>query len=141
LISDPKKLSKRKIIIRDVKNGILMITWLNDILKKDGQIKVYRGTSFTHEGSSWITFNESTQYSIKVTFDKESASDNEFLAEELRKVSKQVINNLRIKGDLIRRAKEEVNSMQQSASKLEAILNPLVLRPIILNTQCDICPI
>jgi hypothetical protein len=46
-----------------------------------------------------------------------------------------------LKSDLIQKMKEEVSKMQENASQFEAVLNPLVLRPIILNTQCDICPI
>jgi len=75
-------------------------------------------------------------------FDRESPSDNEWLARKVSDVSKWAIKNLlRGKVDLIEKVKKEVHKMQESTDRLEATLNPLVLRPIILNTQCDICPI
>jgi len=101
-----------------------------------------KGVSLTKKGTGWVVFHENAPAETNVTFDRESPSDNEWLAREVSDVSIWAIANLlKLKSDLIQKMKEEVSKMQENASQLEAVLNPLVLRPIILNTQCDICPI
>jgi len=101
-----------------------------------------KGVSLNKKGTSWVVFHENAPEETKVTFDREGPGDNELLAKEVADVSKWAIKNLlRGKEDLIEKVKKEVHKMQESTDRLEATLNPLVLRPIILNTRCDICPI
>lgn len=64
------------------------------------------------------------------------------LAKEVAKTCNWVVNNL-CKGDksyMIRSLQNNFSSMEASIEKLEEMLNPLLLRPIIIRTRCDLCP-
>jgi len=136
------KVYKNARVIEDVIGGIMTNTWLNGVTGVNSKVIVMKGASLTSQGTAWINFNNNTPAEIKITFDREGPSDNEFLAREVSGVSRWAIENLlKGKSDLIQKMKREVSKMQENNSRLEAVLNPLVLRPIILNTQCDICPI
>ena len=129
-------------VTENIKKGILINTWLSGITGVNSQVTAMKGVSLTKKGTGWVVFHENAPAETNVTFDRESPSDNEWLAKEVSDVSKWTIENLlRGKVDLIEKVKKEVHKMQESTDRLEATLNPLVLRPIILNTQCDICPI
>jgi len=129
-------------ITENIKKGILINIWLSGITGVNGQVTAMKGVSLAKKGTSWVVFHENALAEINVTFDRESPSGNEWLARKVSDISIWAIANLlKLKSDLIQKMKEEVSKMQESASQLEAVLNPLVLRPIILKTQCDICPI
>ena len=129
-------------VTENIKKGILINIWLSGITGVNSQVTAMKGVSLTKKGTGWVVFHENAPAETNVTFDRESPSDNEWLAREVSNVSIWAIANLlKLKSDLIQKMKEEVSKMQENASQLEAVLNPLVLRPIILNTQCDICPI
>jgi hypothetical protein len=129
-------------VTENIKKGILINIWLSGITGVNSQVTAMKGVSLTKKGTGWVVFHENAPAETNVTFDRESPSDNEWLAREVSDVSIWAIANLlKLKSDLIQKMKEEVSKMQENASQLEAVLNPLVLRPIILNTQCDICPI
>jgi len=136
------KVYRNSSVIEDVIEGILINMWLNGITDVNSQVTAMKGVSLTKKGTGWVVFHENTPVETNVTFDRESPIDNEWLAREVSDVSRWAIATLlELKSDLIQKIKEEVSKMQKNASQLEAILNPLVLRPIILNTQCYICPI
>ena len=129
-------------VTENIKKGILINIWLSGITGVNSQVTAMKGVSLTKKGTGWVVFHENAPAETNVTFDRESPSDNEWLAKEVSDVSIwSIANLLKLKSDLIQKMKEEVSKMQENASQLEAVLNPLVLRPIILNTQCDICPI
>jgi len=129
-------------VTENIKKGILINIWLSGITGVNSQVTAMKGVSLTKKGTGWVVFHENAPAETNVTFDRESPSDNEWLARKVSDVSIWAIANLlKLKSDLIQKMKEEVSKMQENASQLEAVLNPLVLRPIILNTQCDICPI
>ena len=129
-------------VTENIKKGILINIWLSGITGVNSQVTAMKGVSLTKKGTGWVVFHENAPAETNVTFDRESPSDNEWLARKVSDVSKWAIKNLlRGKVDLIEKVKKEVHKMQESTDRLEATLNPLVLRPIILNTQCDICPI
>ena len=129
-------------VTENIKKGILINIWLSGITGVNSQVTAMKGVSLTKKGTGWVVFHENASAEINVTFDHEDPDHNELLAKEVADVSKWAIANLlRGKVDLIEKVKEEVHKMQESTDRLEATLNPLVLRPIILNTQCDICPI
>jgi len=44
------------------------------------------------------------------------------------------------KEDIIRPLINDANRINKAISELEGMLNPLVLRPLILRTRCDLCP-
>ncbi len=129
-------------VTENIEKGILINIWLSGITGVNSQVTAMKGVSLTKKGTGWVVFHENTPVETNVTFDRESPIDNEWLAREVSDVSRWAIANLlELKSDLIQKIKEEVSKMQKNASQLEAVLNPLILRPIILNTQCYICPI
>jgi hypothetical protein len=136
------KANKDSKVLEHCVDGILIYVWLNSVMGKNSQVTAMEGVSLPKKGTGWVVFHENAPEETNVTFDREGPGDNELLAKEVADVSKWAITNLlQGKGDLIKKLKKEVNKMQESTDRLEATLNPLVLRPIILNTQCDICPI
>lgn len=133
---------KNASVIENVIEGILINMWLNGVTGVNSEVTVMKGASLIRQGTAWIVFHEKAHEETKVTFDREAPNDNVLLAKEVSGVSRWAIENLlKGKNDLIQNIKREVYKMQENASRLEAVLNPLVLRPIILNTRCDICPI
>ena len=129
-------------VTENIKKGILINIWLSGITGVNSQVTAMKGVSLTKKGTGWVVFHKNASAETNVTFDRESPSDNEWLARKVSDVSKWAIKNLlQGKEDLIEKVKKEVHKMQESTDRLEATLNPLVLRPIILNTRCDICPI
>jgi hypothetical protein len=129
-------------VTENIKKGILINIWLSGITGVNSQVTAMKGVSLTKKDTGWVVFHENAPAETNVTFDRESPSDNEWLARKVSDVSIWAIANLlKLKSDLIQKMKEEVSKMQETARQLEAVLNPLVLRPIILNTQCNICPI
>lgn len=81
-----------------------------------------------------------TEALSRITFSSEDTEAYENLAIGIAEVSNQAIANLVAMGT-ISALKGEVSTMQRAEAELEATLNPLILRPIILNSRCDICPI
>lgn len=133
---------KNASVIENVIEGILINMWLNSVTDVNSEVTAMKGVSFNRQGAAWIVFHDKASQETEVTFDREAPNDNVLLAKEVSAVSRWAIENiLKGKGDLIQDIKSDVYKMQENASRLEAVLNPLVLRPIILNTRCDICPI
>jgi hypothetical protein len=133
---------KKSSVIENVEKGILINIWLDSILGVKSEVTAMKGASLFNKDISWVVFHKNAPEVTKVTFDRESPHDNERLASEVSDVSKWTITNiLELKSELIQKMKKEVSRMQENVNQLETVLNPLVLRPIILNTQCDICPI
>ncbi len=128
--------------LKTIGKGILLNVYLNNVMGQSSEITAMKGASLITKGTSWVVFHKDAPEEIKVTFDHEDPGGNELLAKEVTRISKWVVNNVtQDKVTLIERLRNEVKTMKDSADKLEAALNPLVLRPIILNTRCDICPV
>jgi hypothetical protein len=67
---------------------------------------------------------------------------DQHLAEDLVNVCKRVANNLYIvkKETLIAQFQSGLDTMKKAMEELNEKLNPLLLRPMILDTTCDLCP-
>ena len=65
------------------------------------------------------------------------------LAKEVFGMCGQVVTNLRdgTKSNLVQELAKEVRQMQDTTEELEKSLDRLVLRPVILHTRCDLCPL
>jgi hypothetical protein len=133
---------KKSSVTDNIEKGILINIWLNSIIGVNSDVVAMKSAGLLNEGIGWVVFHKNAPEGTNVTFDRESPDDNERLAREVSDVSKWTITNmLKLKSELIQKMKVEVSMMQENVNQLEAVLNPLVLRPVILNTQCDICPI
>jgi hypothetical protein len=136
------KVYRNSSVIEDIIGGVLINMWLNGVIGVNSQVTSMKGASLIRQGTAWVIFHDKAPAETNIIFDREGPSDNELLAKEVSGVSRWAIENLlKVKSDLIQNIKREVHMMQGTTSRLEEVLNPLVLRPIILNTQCDICPI
>lgn len=65
--------------------------------------------------------------------------EDKTIAKELAGVCKRVIGKLCEENSLIKLS-EKSNPMETAIEELEEELHPYILRPIILKTQCDLCP-
>jgi len=66
-------------------------------------------------------------------------SSNKGLAEEVARICDRVVSELR-KGDNVKALGDEVGDLREAQEELLGILNPVRLKPMILNTRCDLCP-
>jgi len=62
------------------------------------------------------------------------------VAHTVARVCTLATQNLRV-GDILARVANEVRTIEDIADKLDEMLHPLRLRPIILRTRCDLCPV
>ena len=65
------------------------------------------------------------------------------LAEKAARLGNHVARNLllgRNGGNVGKSLQERISKMRQAMEELADMLNPLVLRPIILRTRCELCP-
>jgi len=65
------------------------------------------------------------------------------LAEKAARLGNRVARNLllgRNGGNVGKSLQERISKMRQAMEELADMLNPLVLRPIILRTRCELCP-
>ncbi len=132
--------SNRPDLSSRVVEGTLVNIWLNDVIGKEGTVTSFLGASAIKKDTAWIKFHEQAPGWTIITFDSNDRSTNKDFAKEIAGMSNRAILNLRTKGALSE-IKLQTDKMQKAANELETTLNPLVLRPIILNTRCDICPI
>jgi hypothetical protein len=100
------------------------------------QMHVLKGSSIMTEGRVWLEF-------YKGDSDTRLDLNDVKLAKDVLKVCRWAANNLQKgnKSDLVRRLVEEVHRMQDRTEELEATLDELLLRPMILRTRCDLCPV
>lgn len=125
-----------------IPTGILLYLWTNDILGREGEVTPFRGESVVRKGTAWVSFHNALPEQTNLIFSTENQDDNEELAKEVVRIANWVIENVReSETALFGRVKNEIERMGDAASTLEAALNPLVLRPLILSTKCDICPV
>jgi hypothetical protein len=136
------KVNKDSNVLEHCVDGILTYMWLNDVMGNESKVTAVKGQSLTRQGTAWIVFHSEAPVQTRLTFNGENHDANVDLAKDIVKASNWTITNLREgKGELIEDLQKEIHKMREAVSTLEVALNPLVLRPIILNTQCDICPI
>ncbi len=131
---------RRPDVFSQVVEGTLVNMWLSDVMGNEGVVTTYEGGSLTNRGTAWVEFHKKALEHTRLTFDDGDRQNNVDLAKGITEVSKWAISNLRALGT-ISEIKREVGKMQKAANELETTLNPLILRPILINTRCDICPI
>lgn len=69
--------------------------------------------------------------------------DDAKLAEEVADVCRQAARNVSVgkKSSLLGEIKGDMDTVDKKSKELEEMLNDLVLRPEILRTRCDLCPV
>lgn len=121
--------------IEKIANGVIDHIWKRILTGKPDQIDAIEGISLFTEGQVWLKFYKSDSETRFYLNDVE-------LAKEVRNMCRQVVTNLQegTESDLVRKLTDEVSQMQARTKELEESLDELILRPMILRTQCDLCP-
>ena len=121
--------------IEKIANGVIENIWKGILTGKPDQIDAIEGISLFTEGQVWLKFYKSDSETRFYLNDVE-------LAKEVRNMCRQVVTNLQegTESDLVRKLTDEVSQMQARTKELEESLDKLILRPMILRTQCDLCP-
>jgi len=71
--------------------------------------------------------------------DRETVVEGGDTAKVVVEVCRWTVNNLS-RGELAEKAARSLGVIREKAGELEEILNPLILRPLILRTRCELCP-
>lgn len=122
-------------ILANMVAGIVEVVWrgMNDnTLEKVADL--VRTKPMT-EGRGLIVFGESGSVTRIELADSGLAKD---VAEICRWAAKNL--SIEEREEQIRLYKDGIEAMKEAIKKLEDALNPLMLRPMILRTECDLCP-
>jgi hypothetical protein len=115
-------------------NGTLEAVWQCILAGKSYRVEdVVRIGSYSR-GKYTVLIMGSGETQVRLSF------SNKALAEDIHKKVLSVVLNLRETSIAILTA-GDVKIMRDRIAELEKQLYPVVLRPIILNTQCDLCPV
>lgn len=114
-------------------NGVLHAVWQGILAGKLDQPPLVEADGMGNEVTN-VVFGEDRR-SLGLIF---AESD---LAKKVKDACIRVANNLSIvkKEDMIKLV-DDVHGMKEVIDKLAEMLNPLMLRPQILHTRCDLCP-
>ena len=127
-----EKQLKEEVSIDKLRDGVIEVVWRGIIAGKADEVHIFKGTSVTNEGKVELRFNQNSD-GLRI--------DDLALATKMLSVCKWTIKNLRTdRSGTIKSLRDEVGIMRASYNDLEDSLNELVLRPIILQTRCKLCP-
>jgi len=121
-------------ITEKIADGVRENIWQDILIGKPEQMHVWEGTSLVSKGRVELRF-----------YDGDSATKLDLndveLAKEVLSMCRQVVTNLlEVKSDLVQELTDEVGQMKDRTRELEENLDGLVLRPMMIHTQCDLCP-
>ena len=139
IINDPKSQLKNKIknnsrgkdIVEDMVNGIVEALWRGIIDDKPEEGYTNVRTIILDEMTVQLTFAEIAP-KVTITLDRD-------LAEEVAKVCIQVAEIV-CKEDLVYSTSRLQRKISDIVDKVDIMLEPLALRPLILRTRCELCP-
>ena len=128
-----EKGSREKDTLDRMANGVLHTIWQGILAGKPDQPPLVEANVMGGEVTN-VVFGED-HHSLGLVFTEAD------LAKEVQDACIRVAKNLVIvrKEDLGKLV-EDVHRMRQVTDKLTEMLNPLMLRPQILHTRCDLCP-
>jgi len=124
--------SGKKDAIERMVDGVLHVVWPNILSgKPDQEFPLVRAMSRS-DGMTEVIFGDGNLTLGLIVTEGD-------LAEEVAKACKWAAKNLD-KGKTTSAVAKQVNVMKERIKELEEMLDPLMLRPLILSTQCDLCP-
>lgn len=128
-----KKTKEGKDIIERMESGTVEAVWCGILAGKKPEEGYKSVRTKLEEGETVVLFGDpSSSVSIRLTDDN--------LAKEIVDVCSQATQNLGLE-KLASDVKESMDTMKARASKLEGMLDPLILRPLILRSpRCNLCP-
>ena len=112
-------------------DGVLHVVWPSMSGKPDPKFPLVRVKSRS-DGMTEVLFGEGNLH-LGLIFTEVD------LAEEVAEASKWAAKNLD-KGNTTSAVAGQINVMKEKIKELEEMLDPLMLRPLILSTRCDLCP-
>ena len=128
-----EKGSREKDTLDRMANGVLHTIWQGILAGKPDQPPLVEANVMGGEVTN-VVFGED-HHSLGLVFTEAD------LAKEVRDACIRVAKNLVIvKKEDLGKLVEDVHRMRQVTDKLTEMLNPLMLRPQILHTRCDLCP-
>jgi hypothetical protein len=130
-----KNTGKEKAIIDQMVTGVVEALWRGILDGKPEKAHDLVRIMVKDKSSTLVVFGEQASVTLVEVADKH-------LAEDVGNVCKWIANNLYIveKETLIRQFQSGVDTMKKAMEELNEKLNPLMLRPMILDTTCDLCP-
>jgi hypothetical protein len=119
-----------------ISGGLIENIWRDILIGKPEQMHVMEGASVFTKGQVWLEFYEGDSDTKLYLNDVE-------LAKEVFGMCGEVVANLRdgTKSNLVQELAKEVRQMQDTTEELEKSLDRLILRPVILRTRCELCPV
>ena len=130
-----KKSGAGEAAIEDMAKGVVEALWRGI---RDGEPEKSHNlirTKAAKEGSTQVLFGESASITMIELVDNN-------LAKEVERICKWATKNLYIesKETLVDPLRNGFDTMKKAIEELDKMLNPLILRPMILRTRCDLCP-
>jgi hypothetical protein len=116
-----------------ISDGVRETIWRGILTGEPDQIHVIEGAN------KWKVWLQFYQGDVDTKLD---LNDLE-LAKEVLSICRETVTNLReeAKSHLVQGLTDQVHKMRERTAELEESLDALILRPIILWTRCDLCPV
>jgi len=123
-------------VTETISEGLIENIWRDILIGKPEQMHVMEGASVFTKGQVWLEF-------YKGDSDTKLYLNDVELAKEVFGMCGEVVTNLQdgTKSNLVQELAKEVRQMQDTTKELEKRLDRLILRPVILHTRCDLCPV
>ena len=135
LRSEIKKSGAGEALIEDMAKGVVEVLWRGIRNGEPEESHNLIRTKVAKRVSPQVIFGESASITMI-----ELVDDN--LAKEVERVCKWTTKNLYIecKETLVNPLRNGFDTMKKAVEELDKMLNPLILRPMILRTRCELCP-
>jgi len=122
--------------VEDLTKGVVEAVWRAVLAGEVEEVEAFVGTRSFVEGTVDVFFG-------KVVSTTSLRFADVKLAEEVADVCRQAARNVSMgkKSSLLGEIKRDMDTIDKRGKELEEMLNDLVLRPVILRTRCDLCPV
>jgi len=131
-------------VIARMADGIVGNIWRATLTEKPDQIHVVKGVSLFTEGQVWLEFHEGDSETKLYLNELNLAREVRDLCRRLaRTLQEEVMISLpnTTECNPVQELSAEVREMRSRVKELEESLDRLTLRPILLWTRCDLCPL
>lgn len=138
LLRDIKEASSEKDPVEWMAKAVLGAIWQDIVQDKlDQEGPRFETVSKSKETSHTVYLKPEHGGRVVVSF---SGDNSKKLAEKVTRICDRAYNNLRTQ-HLTQHLPHEVREMEKATGELREMLNPVRLRPMILRTQCELCPV
>jgi hypothetical protein len=122
--------------VEEMAEGVVEALWRAVLAGEPGEVNNFILTKSFIKGTVTVFFGKEASI-ISLRFD-----DGDF-AEKVADVCRLAASNVSMgkKSSLLGDIKRAMDIMEKGVKELEEMLNDLVLRPVILRTRCELCPV